>query len=392
MVGSGVESGSDPEMEDENFGAEGGDSEWSTVGNRKRKKNRRNESETESENGLHVTRGRKEEFKVLLKLDAGSFSVINPLKLSKVIKEKIGLVESVKKLRDGRLIIYCKDSRQQKKALEIKTIMGQGVNCSVQEEKKWVKGVITGIPTDVTEEKIKKGLTGGAVIGVKRLKCNRNNERGDSLSVMIQFDEDKLPSKVFLGFMSFSVRLYVPPPLRCYKCQKFGHVAAVCRGKQRCARCGGEHEYGKCEQGVDPKCCNCGGKHSAGYGGCEVRKNAAQVQNVRIKEGLSYSEAVKKVGNTLESGDKGKGIPQQKMETAQGKTKENFGIKNNVAFVTFIAEVVNCSAQTESRTERIRIIIKAAEKYLEIEGISVEMISEKLKMQLTNTQAGCGGS
>lgn len=64
MVGSGVESGSDPEMEDENFGAEGGDSEWSTVGNRKRKKNRRNESETESENGLHVTRGRKEEFKV----------------------------------------------------------------------------------------------------------------------------------------------------------------------------------------------------------------------------------------------------------------------------------------------------------------------------------------
>lgn len=133
MVGSGVDCDSDPEMEDENFGAEGGDSEWSTVGNRKRKKNRSNEV-TESENGLHVTRGRKEEFKVLLKFDAGSFSVINPLKLSKAIKEKIGLVESVKKLRDGRLIIYCKDSRQQKKALEIKTIMGQGVNCSVQEE------------------------------------------------------------------------------------------------------------------------------------------------------------------------------------------------------------------------------------------------------------------
>lgn len=123
-----------------------------------------------------------------------------------------------------------------------------------------------------------------------------------------------------------------------------------------------------------------------------MRKNAAQVQNVRIKEGLSYSEAVKKVGKTLESGNKGKGIPQQKMETVQEKNKENFGIKNNEAFVTFIAEVVNCSARTESRTERIRRIIKAAEKYLEIEGISVEMISEKLKMQLTNTQAGCGGS
>lgn len=149
------------------------------------------------------------------------------------MKEVIGLVESVKKLRDGRSLIYCKDSRQQKKALGVKLIMGQNVICSVQEEKKWVKGVITGIPTEVTVEKIKRGLMGAAVIDVKRLKCNRNNERGDSLSVMIHFDEENLPIKYFLGFMSFLVRLYVPPPLRCYKCQKFGYVAAVCRGKQR---------------------------------------------------------------------------------------------------------------------------------------------------------------
>jgi len=69
-----------------------------------------------------------------------------------------------------------------------------------------------------------------------------------------------------------------------------------------------------------------------------------------------------------------------------------FMIKDHVAFVNFIAEVVNCSAQTEKRTERIRIIIKASEKYLEIEDISVEMINEKLKMQTTNTQTGGGGS
>jgi len=62
-----------------------------------------------------VTRTRKEEFKILMTFAGGSFSVINPLKLSKAIKEKIGLVESVKRLRDGRLIIFCKDGSQQKK-------------------------------------------------------------------------------------------------------------------------------------------------------------------------------------------------------------------------------------------------------------------------------------
>lgn len=94
----------------------------------------------------------------------------------------------------------------------------------------------------------------------------------------------------------------------------------------------------------------------------------------------------------MELDDNVNGNHKRQKEITQIKTKENYEIKNKVACVTFIAEVVNCSAQTESRTERIKIIIKAAKNYLEFEGISVEMISEKLKMPLTNTQAGCGGS
>ncbi|KAI2644031.1 Elongation factor Ts, mitochondrial [Labeo rohita] len=194
------------------------------------------------------------------------------------VKESIGIIQSVKKLRDSRLILYCKDSRQQKAALGIKLISGQKVICSIPEEKKWVKGVITGIPTDVAVEQIKKSLTGAAVIDVKRLKYIRNKEKVDSLSVMIHFDGDKLPDKVFLGFISYSVRPYVPPLLRCFKWQKYGHVAAVCREE-----------------------------HNAGYGGYKVRKHVAQVQTVRVEEGLSYSEALKKVGKTPEQEEYRKG-------------------------------------------------------------------------------------
>lgn len=80
------------------------------------------------------------------------------------------------------------------------------------------------------------------------------------------------------------------------------------------------------------------------------------------------------------------------MDKVQETTKESIRVYDKVTFVTFMAEVVNFSAQTESQTERIKIIIKAAEKYLEIEGISMEMINDKLKMQASNTQTGCGGS
>lgn len=155
-----MDSGSDPEVEDEFLGADSGEignNGWRIVENRKRKKNWSNSSETDSVNGTHMLRRKREKFKVtlMMKFDAESVSIVNPLKLSKAIKEKIGLVESVKKLRDGRLIIYCKEVKQQKVALGIKSIMGQNVICSVPEEKKWVKGVITGISTDVSVEKIK---------------------------------------------------------------------------------------------------------------------------------------------------------------------------------------------------------------------------------------------
>ncbi len=50
-----------------------------------------------------------------------------------------------------------------------------------------------------------------------------------------------------------------------------------------------------------------------------------------------------------------------------------------------------CSAQTESRTERIKIIIRAAEKYLELEDVTVDLINDRLKMQTVNSQT-CGGT
>ena len=60
----------------------------------------------------------------------------------------------------------------------------------------------------------------------------------------------------------------------------------MCKGKQRCGRCGGDHEYGKCEEGAKLKCCNCGEEHSSAYRGCEVSKKA--------EERISDAEAAKK--------------------------------------------------------------------------------------------------
>ncbi len=43
------------------------------------------------------------------------------------------------------------------------------------------------------------------------------------------------PKEVTLGYMTYNVREYVPKPMRCYNCQRFGHTASTCKGKRRCA-------------------------------------------------------------------------------------------------------------------------------------------------------------
>lgn len=112
---------------------------------------------------------------------------------------------------------------------------------------------------------------------------------------MINFDEKTSPDKVFLGYMCYEVRPYVPLPLTCFQCQKFGHVAALCKGKQRGGRCSGDHEHGKCGARTKLKCCKYGGGHSSAHRGCEANKRAMEVQRIKVPPGVTSAEAVEKV-------------------------------------------------------------------------------------------------
>ena len=199
---------------------------------------------------------------------------------------------------------------------------GKNVQCSVPKDRKPNRGVISGVPTAVSTNQIKDNITGAKVLEARRLKTTRNGEKCDSLSVMIKFDEPKMPSKVHIGYMSYEVRPYIPPPLRCFKCQKYGHVAAICRGKQRCGRCAGEHEYGKCKEGTKLKCCNCGGEHTSAYRGCEISKKVAEVQRVKISQGISYAEALKKVKLVQPDATKAMGA-ESNSRPCEGCTKPN---------------------------------------------------------------------
>ena len=63
---------------------------------------------------------------------------------------------------------------------------------------------------------------------------------------------------------------------RCFKCQHYGHKAAVCRMRsERCGKCAGEHQTRLCP-GAPPQCVNCGDAHHSGSRSCPVQIEEAR--------------------------------------------------------------------------------------------------------------------
>lgn len=125
------------------------------------------------------------------------------------------------------------------------------------------------------------------------MKGKSPREGRGSSAVLLTFQGKVLPEKVMLGYMCFTVKAYERPPLRCFKCQRFGHVAAVCRGKRRCGKCEEDHDFKDCKGHV--KFCNCGGSHKAGFRGCPHTEKAELVQKVRNENQISYAEALRRI-------------------------------------------------------------------------------------------------
>lgn len=55
---------------------------------------------------------------------------------------------------------------------------------------------------------------------------------------------------------------------RCFRCQRFGHLAWSCRETPRCGHCAGQHERQRCPAGVRARCLDCSGEHPTGDRQC----------------------------------------------------------------------------------------------------------------------------
>ena len=121
---------------------------------------------------------------------------------------------------------------------------------------------------------------------LKAERCVPKKEKTQVTKQVLLKHIGPLPSELDLGHWgSYKVRPYVPEPLRCFRCQKFGHHQAQCTYKEICAICSKNHATSQCMEKlkqkapVQARCANCKGGHHAWYAECPARK-----QRVRAPE------------------------------------------------------------------------------------------------------------
>lgn len=124
------------------------------------------------------------------------------------------------------MLIVCRNEEQWQWASKMKEIVKNKVARThyIKKVSKGCKGVIWGNPVIISIHEIKANLMKGA----RRLQITRED------SELVKFEDEGLPKKETHGFMSYTVREYVPNPMRCYKCQRFGHTAKTSKGRRKC--------------------------------------------------------------------------------------------------------------------------------------------------------------
>ncbi|KAF0300819.1 Nucleic-acid-binding protein from transposon X-element [Amphibalanus amphitrite] len=85
--------------------------------------------------------------------------------------------------------------------------------------------------------------------------------RGPQALLHLTFSTDKLPPRIFAGYLAYQVRRLIPRPRRCTHCQRYGHLAAACRSGVVCGTCAGDHATNTCTS-THRECAACGGGHA----------------------------------------------------------------------------------------------------------------------------------
>ena len=168
---------------------------------------------------------------------------ISPFLIKKAIDITTGTpIEDGRKLKDGTILLITKNTTQAEKLTTL-TSLGNNINVTITPHKSLntIKAVffsreLRGIP----EEEIAHELKSQKVIEIKKILKKHENNLIETGLIIATINSTSIPDSLYIGYQKVYLRPFLPNPLKCNNCFKFGHPAKYCTAQKICFICGKE--------------------------------------------------------------------------------------------------------------------------------------------------------
>ena len=222
-------------------------------------------------------------------------TTLSPFVIEKQIEATIGTPKSVKKLKNQTLLVETTRKAQTDNLLKMTTFFNLPVSVSEHKTLNTCKGKIRDRTLKgESEENILEYLRNQDVIAVKRFKIQKGHSQIETNTLLLTFKKIEVPKSLRIYYRFVPVDVYIPNPLRCYNCQRFGHHEMNCPEDigSVCEKCGmGNHDHITSRYKNETKCVNCGQNHLSKSTECEVWKKEKEIMKIKVTKNLTYLEA-----------------------------------------------------------------------------------------------------
>ena len=200
-----------------------------------------------------------------------------------------GTLKSIKRLRDGSLLLECGKRAQAQNLLRTNRFIDRPDRVTIHKTLNSSRGEIRCRDlADMSEVEIRDELKDQGVVGVNRVTLKEGKVIPTN-TPFLTFGYPELPKEITVGYLKVKVALFVPNPMRCFNCNQFGHTSQRCKVAAKCTDCGKDKHEGQCE---GPKVCsNCNGPRASSAKDCPVWQKEKEIQRIRVEKRISFPEA-----------------------------------------------------------------------------------------------------
>ena len=200
---------------------------------------------------MRNTKGRLDDGNQLVVYIKGSHRNITRVNADQVQKEVSEILQRhvhMEKVGES-LRIFCKNEKEKARMMAQKDISDSKVKVTEPYTRLLTKytprGIIFDVDLDMEDEEISAATS---VVTAKRIEKTISGQRKRTGQVIVTFEGEELPEFKYMGWRRFRIQKYIPEPIRCYKCQHYGHKAITCKQQEKCPICAGKHNTKNCDK------------------------------------------------------------------------------------------------------------------------------------------------